>query len=187
MKVFRNVVWPCLTVVVVCVAWLLINSDKVVDNLTTFTKWYGSSKALEGVWNNSTEGDLDPPKWLSEQKDSMEIRLTIDDSRVDGTIITGKLRKLIPWNYVLLQGKKRALQNSLDVEAFDFVGGKKVSFGRFKIHLDGEKLIVDNLDSDFHFFPESAALTKISSIAFPKLSHGEDGQRDKSPPEITPN
>ena len=116
----------------------------------------------------------------------MEIRLTIDNSLVDGTIVTGKLKKLIPWDYVLLQGKKRVLQNSLDVEAFDYVGGKKVSFGRFNIHLDGDRLIVDNLESDFHFFPQSAALSKVSSNAFPELSHGEDRQRDKNPPNITP-
>lgn len=187
MGTFKNVVWPCITVIVICVAWLLINSDKVVDNVNTFKKWYGSSKALEGVWNNSTEGDLDPPKWLSDQKDSMEIRLTVENSLVDGTIITGKLRKLIPWDYVLLEGKKRILQNTLDVEAFDFIGGKRVSFGRFKIHLDGDKLIVDNLESNFHFFPESAALIKVSSIAFPELSHGDDRQGNKNPPKIIPD
>ncbi|MCW9581288.1 hypothetical protein ORL26_18075 [Raoultella ornithinolytica] len=171
MSTFKSVVWPCITAIAVSLAWVLINADKVIDNIDKFKSWYGSSAALEGVWNNSTEYDIDPPEWLKNQKDNVEIRLTIKDSVIDGTIGSGKLKELTHYfDYVLLTGKKRSFRDTLDAYAFDYVLGKKVYFGSFTIHRDGEKLIVKANKEAQSFFPEESILIKDSDVAFPNLN-----------------
>ncbi len=127
MRFFKNTAWPCITVIVACISWVLVNGDKVVDNVHAFQTWYGTSKALEGRWNNSTEYNIDPPEWLTNQKDFVEIRITLKDSVVDGTISSEKLRKIFPYDYVLLTGEKRGFRDTLDAYAFDYVLGKKTT------------------------------------------------------------
>lgn len=184
MSTFKNIIWPCVTAIVVCMAWILINADKVIDNIDKFKTWYGTSASLEGVWNNSTEYDIDPPEWLKNQKDYVEIRLTIKDSIIDGTIGSGKLKELTHYfDYVLLTGKKLSFRDTLDAYAFDYVQGKKVHFGTFVIHRDGDKLIVKASKEAQEFFPEEAMLIKKSDVAFPKQnskeSSDEQSQNEK--------
>ncbi|WP_213715722.1 hypothetical protein [Cedecea lapagei] len=191
MSVIKNIIWPCITVIVICVAWVLINADKVIDNIDKFKSWHGSSAALEGRWNNSTEYDLDPPSWLVNQKDFVEVRITIENSRMDGTITSDALKKVIPFEYVLLEGKKRAFRDTIDAEAFDFIGGKRVSFGRFLLTLKGDALIVDALDDVDHVFPKESMLIKKSKVAFPGLkkmdSEEEHGDEHEQPPIFRSN
>lgn len=187
MRKFRSNIWPYIAVLITGLSWLAINSDKVIDNYNSFTKWYGSSKSLEGIWSNSFEGDIDPPEWLTNQPDSMEVRLSIDKSLVDGTIITGRLRKLVPWEYILLEGKKHPFQNTLDVDAYDYIDGKKVLFGRLSISIDDNKLIIDNLDKDeTSFFPKTTYLVKVSEVAFPELANKKNSKDDEDPPILIP-
>lgn len=184
MSTFRSVVWPCVTIIVVSISWVLINADKAIDNIDKFKSWYGTSTSLEGIWNNSTEYDLDPPEWLTKQKDKVELRLTIKDSVIDGTIGSDELKERTHYfDYVLLTGKKRSFRDTLDAYAFDFVLGKKVYFGSFTIHRDGDKLIVKADEDAQVFFPEESILIKKSDVAFPELekitSSNEKSQDNK--------
>lgn len=184
MENFKNIVWPCITAIVISLSWVLINGDKVIDNIDKFKSWYGTSSALEGVWNNSTEYDIDPPEWLANQQDSVEVRLTIEDSVIDGTIGSGKLKELTHhFDYVLLTGKKRGLRDTLDAYAFDYVLGKKVHFGSFIITREGDRLVVKADKNAQVYFPEESILIKKSDVAFsPIKSSGlsdEDGKHDE--------
>lgn len=193
MRFLKNTAWPCITVIVACISWVLVNGDKVIDNVNAFQTWYGTSKALEGKWNNSTENDIDPPEWLSNQKDFVEVRITLKDSVIDGTISSGRLKKLYPYDFVLLTGEKRSFRDTLDAYAFDFVLGKKINFGSFVIYRDGERLYVDADETAQQYFPKRSILLKKTDIAFPEIksdkSGSEEGEADKNPPirGVTPN
>lgn len=180
MRTFRRKVWPYVTVIVACVAWMLVNTDKVVDNISLLHSWYGESSSLEGQWSNSIEGHLEAPDWLSSQSELVELRLTIKDSSVDGTIMSGRLKSLIPFEYVLLGGSKRMLRNTLDAYAFDFVSGKRINFGSFIISLDGERLVIDADEAAQNYFPKQSILIKTSNTAFPELETRDESGDDKS-------
>lgn len=184
MENFKNIVWPCITAIVICLSWVLINGDKVIDNIEKFKVWYGSSAALEGVWNNSTEYDIDPPEWLTNQQDGVEVRLTIKDSIIDGTIGSGKLKELTHhFDYVLLTGKKRSFRDTIDAYAFDYVLGKKVHFGSFTITREGDRLIVKANEDARTYFPAESILIKTSDVAFPSIISNdlsnEDGKHNE--------
>ncbi|HGM6972328.1 MULTISPECIES: hypothetical protein [Serratia] len=187
MNTFKTIVWPCITIIVVCISWVLINGDKVIDNIEKFKVWYGSSAAMEGIWDNSTEGDIDPPLWLTNQNEFVQVRLTVKDSILDGTISSENQRKHIPFDYILLTGKKRPFRDVIDAEAFDYIGGKRVSFGKFTISIEGDALAVESLSDSQTFFPKKSMLIKQSTIAFPELSENDsskqDGNKDKNPPK----
>lgn len=188
MSFFKKTIWPCVTVIVVCIAWVFVNGDKVVENMQSYQAWYGSSKALEGQWDNSSEYDIDPPTWLTEQNELVKMRLTITDSIVNGAVMSDKLSSLIPLEYVLLSGGKRSFRDTLDAYAFDYVMGKKVYFGSFVIHRDGEKLIVEADDIAQRYFPKKSILIKKSDVAFPELknkkgnSDEDNGEAQNQPP-----
>ncbi|EAP6364773.1 hypothetical protein EI752_13255 [Salmonella enterica] len=184
MERFKNIVWPCITAIVISLSWVLINGDKVIDNIEKFKVWYDTSAALEGVWNNSTEYDIDPPEWLTNQQDEVEVRLTIKGSIIDGTIGSGKLKKLTHnFDYVLLTGKKRSFRDTLDAYAFDYVLGKKVHFGSFTITRDGERLVVKANEDAQRYFPAESILIKKSDVAFPPITPkdlpNKDGKHDE--------
>lgn len=193
MHILKSAAWPCITVIVACISWVLVNGDKVVENVNAFKIWYGTSKKLEGRWNNSTNFDIDPPEWLSSQKNFVEVRITLQDSVIDGTITSGELMKVFPYNYVLLTGEKRSFRDTLDAYAFDYVLGKKVYFGSFMIHRAGERLYVDADETAQKYFPKQSILLKKSDIAFPNLntdkSSNDEGEASEEPPirGITPN
>lgn len=186
MRFLKNTAWPCITVIVACLSWVLVNGDKVVQNIQSFQSWYGSSKALEGRWDNSTEYDIDPPEWLTKQEDGVQIWITIKNSILDGAIMSGKLSKIFPFEYVLLTGEKRGLRDTLDAYAFDYILGKKTYFGSFTIHREGERLIVDADETAQQFFPKRSILLKKSDIAFPALEEQKLNQNksenDEQPP-----
>lgn len=171
-------IWPYITIIFAAVAWVLVNSNQVVDNYNSFLKWYGTSPALEGRWNNSSEGDLDPPTWLTSQKDFVETRITIDKSQLDGSITSGALKKVIPFDYVLLTGKKRAFRNTIDAEAFDYIEGKRVSFGYYTISLSDDVLTVIANNDGNPFFPRESKLIKRSNIAFPPIDKESLDKKD---------
>ncbi|WP_105537559.1 hypothetical protein [Cronobacter turicensis] len=186
MRFFKNTAWPCITVIVACISWVLVNGDKVVDNVHAFQTWYGTSKVLEGRWNNSTEYNIDPPEWLTNQKDFVEIRITLKDSVVDGTISSEKLRKIFPYDYVLLTGKKRGFRDTLDAYAFDYVLGKKNYFGSFVLSRKGERLYVEADETAQKYFPKESILLKVSEDAFPNLKNdklsNEKSETNENPP-----
>ncbi|WP_209732081.1 hypothetical protein [Cronobacter sakazakii] len=193
MRFFKNTAWPCITVIVACISWVLVNGDKVVDNVHAFQTWYGTSKALEGRWNNSTEYNIDPPEWLTNQKDFVEIRITLKDSVVDGTISSEKLRKIFPYDYVLLTGEKRGFRDTLDAYAFDYVLGKKNYFGSFVLSRKGERLYVEADETAQKYFPKESILLKVSEDAFPNLKNdklsNEKSETNENPPiqGVSPN
>ncbi|EAA0985266.1 hypothetical protein DT183_00320 [Salmonella enterica subsp. enterica serovar London] len=193
MRFFKNTAWPCITVIVACISWVLVNGDKVVDNVHAFRTWYGTSKALEGRWNNSTEFDIDPPEWLTNQKDFVEVRITLKNSVVDGTISSGKLRKIFPYDYVLLTGEKRGFRDTLDAYAFDYVLGKKIYFGSFVLSREGERLYVVADETAQKYFPKESILLKVSDDAFPNLKNdklsNEKSETNENPPirRVSPN
>ncbi|QHP55025.1 hypothetical protein EH203_14960 [Pectobacterium carotovorum subsp. carotovorum] len=180
MGIFKGVVWPCITIIAICITWALVNGDKAVDNINNFKKWYGSSVTLTGTWNNSTEYDMDPPEWLESQSEFVEVKITISDSVVDGTITTTKLAKILPFDFVLLTGKKKPFRNVIDAEAFDYIGGKRVSFGKFMISDDDGRLLLETKSSPGNLFPVRALLQKKDSDPFPE-------QNNKSVKEKTSN
>lgn len=187
MNVFKTIVWPCVTIIVVCIAWVLINGDKVVENIDKYKEWYGSSPTMEGIWNNSTEYDIDPPAWLANQKEFVEVRITLKNSVLDGTISSSELMKHVPFEYILLTGTKRAFRDTIDAEAFDYIRGKRVSFGKFSIRTDGNALVVESLDTSRSLFPEKSMLIKKSDVAFPELneenSTEQNSKNHKNPPK----
>lgn len=193
MRLLKSTLWPCITVIVACISWVLVNGDKVVDNVNAFKTWYGTSKGLEGRWSNSAKSDIDPPEWISNQKDFVEVRITLKDSVIDGTITSGELMKVFPYNYVLLTGEKRSFRDTLDAYAFDYVLGKKVYFGSFVIHRAGDRLYVDADETAQKYFPKQSILLKESNTAFPNLltdkSSNDEGEASDEPPirGISPN
>ncbi|PIJ47878.1 hypothetical protein BL250_17885 [Erwinia sp. OLTSP20] len=186
MRFLKNTAWPCITIIVACVSWVLVNGDKVVDNFHAFQAWYGASKALEGIWNNSTEFDIDPPEWLTNQKDFVEVRITLKNSIVDGTITSGKLKRVFPYEYVLLTGKKRGFRDTIDAYAFDYILGKKIHFGSFMLSREGERLYVKADETAQKYFPKESFLLKVSEDAFPNLkadkSSDKESETNENPP-----
>ncbi|NDL62537.1 hypothetical protein [Acerihabitans arboris] len=168
MNIWKFAIWPSLTVLAVIVAWVLINGDKAVDNIDKFKKWYGSSPAITGIWDNSTEYDIDPPKWLTDQHEYMRIEMTVEDSKVDGIIATEKLQKALPFEFVLLSGDKKSFRDEIEAVAFDYIMGKKVIFGTLNIKVKDGVLIVKKTSSNGGYFPDEARLAKKSEIAFPE-------------------
>ncbi|EIV6705587.1 TPA: hypothetical protein ACW71V_004061 [Klebsiella aerogenes] len=186
MRFLKRTAWPCITVIIACTSWVLVNGDKVVDNVHAFQEWYGTSKALEGRWNNSTEFDIDPPEWLTKQEDLVEVRITLKNSVIDGTITSGKLKSVFPYDYVLLTGKKRGFRDTLDAYAFDYILGKKIHFGSFVLSREGERLHVEADKIAQRFFPKESILLKVSDNAFPnlKIDKSDDVEREtnENPP-----
>ncbi|WP_431296777.1 hypothetical protein [Rahnella sp. PAMC 25559] len=171
MNLLKKTVWPCITMIVLCITWGLVNGDKAIENAGKFVDWYGSSKALEGVWDNSTEYDIDPPVWLTSQEEPVEVRISVTDSQLDGTISTHKLKESIPLSFVLLKGTKRPFRDILDVEAFDYIMGKKTTFATFTMRVDGSNRLIIDKEHDYgDLFPAHAILVKKSAIAFPELT-----------------
>lgn len=186
MRFLKSTAWPCITVIVACLSWVLVNGDKVVENMQSFQAWYGSSRALEGKWDNSTENDIDPPEWLTKQEDNVQVWITIKNSELDGAIMSGKLSKSIPFEYVLITGKKRGLRDTLDAYAFDYILGKKIYFGSFTIYREGERLVVEADETAQKFFPKRSVLLKKSDVAFPALEEKESSSNKSEDNEQPP-
>lgn len=166
MKISNKIKWSSLSVVVLVIGWVLLNGDKAVENVNKFICWYGSSPKLTGTWTNATEGWVDSENWHGNRYDFMELKITVNNSSVDGTITTDSIKNTFPYNFVLFKGKKKPFSDSISGEAFEVISGKEVTLGKFNLTIQNDELHVDNVSSSENLFPPKTILFKRSSTAF---------------------
>lgn len=180
MKISDAFKWSSLSVVFLTIGWVLINGDKVLENINSFRQWHGSSTELSGKWTNSTEGWVDESKWHGEKHPFMEIELTVKNYEAEGTITTKKIKETLPFDFALFRGKKSYFSNTVDGVAFEYILGKETILGTMSLSLndDGELIVIDSKKSR-SIFPQKTILWKTSNQA-PSIQNAPSAHENES-------
>ncbi len=141
--------------------------------------WYMTDAQLSAVWTNSTEYILGMGEGPTPDN-TIHIRLSVYGSDVSGEIAGGNLKKIVPFDLVLIEGKKQ--RGGIEAMAYDYIGGQKTRLASFRLRqLDDGELQFETTNQPGRIFPPQVRLFKApyqdDVSGEPALTKTPDGRR----------
>lgn len=172
--------WPTWALATCAVAGYIVgNLDapgkllKAADDVPALAKktkdWWNTDPTFTGTW--TSEGDMAATdEDIGGKSGPVAIDLTVYAGEADGVITTGGLKSagIGPYTTILLRGRR--VGSTLDVQAYDFVGGEEKIFANIKLTPAEGELILTT-DGKSPLFPAKARVHRDSN-AMPATEAG---------------
>jgi len=144
--------------------WLLASGSDVINNTEKAWAWWRIDHTYSGRWSNDAEGHLDggPPGSLIGEN-VVELSLYVEDGKVYGDIHNQRLCKALPWQYVMIDGRRLWWGlGGLHIWAWDHLRGVPTSFGDFRVTHDRATDTIEVVTtSPTQLFPEKVRLHRL--------------------------
>lgn len=160
--------WPYVAGTAGVVAWLLLNTPEVLQNMrgtpeevrrtvAQYQSWLHEDSEWTGTWSASPEGVVDSGDMDLSAVD-LEITIWAKGGDIDGTIATKRICQKVPVDYILLRGKVSG--DRARVIVWDIVGSKKMVFAELELTRDGEIMTVKPVKGMVDWFPATARIAR---------------------------
>lgn len=187
-------IWLKLSAGVAALALLLTNINSILSNARQlpgewgktadqFSSWYHEDAAWNGRWTSHPEGYVDEAD-MGLSKDDVEIRLSVENGEIDGTIATKGICDPVPFvDFVLLRGDISGGKTA-HVVAWDIFGGHATDIAKLKLVRDGITMKVTFEEGANQLFPPEAKIALDPNLdrkkVFEASSPGEEFCTGKS-------
>jgi hypothetical protein len=166
--------WLKLSAGVAALALLLTNINSILSNArqlpgewrktaNQFSSWYHEDAEWNGRWTNDPEGYVDEAD-MNLSKDDVEIRLSVENGEIDGTIATKGICDRVPFvDFVLLRGDISG-RKTARVVAWDIFGGHATDIAKLKLVRDGVTMKVTFEEGANQLFPPESKIALASNL-----------------------
>ncbi|MHA6879435.1 hypothetical protein [Ralstonia pseudosolanacearum] len=152
---------------------LTTNGPALLKNMKDLAEWSRTDQDLSGRWNNSSEGNMEPPTWSTSEGDAVFLEMTAYQGNLSGVAISQRLCKYSPHTDVFVEGQ---LAGSKGVLMFwDYVRGEKRAFAKAKFRVDRARKLLDIevTEQATDLFPTAFRLGKAADS-----TTGDDGSAE---------
>lgn len=119
----------------------------------SLSAWFNEEDVWKGHWDEEPDGIVDlPDMMLTSFGASIDI-LEIKRGQLNGTIYTPQLRRVMPFDFALLEGRLDRADRA-EVTAFDIFQGHRKNIATLRIVRDGNLMVVTPLDDPLELFPK---------------------------------
>jgi hypothetical protein len=160
--------WLKVSAGIAALAVLLTNVNSILSNArelpgewgktaNQFSSWYHEDAAWNGRWTNNPEGYVDEAD-MNLSGDEVEIRLSVENGKIDGSIATKGICDRLPFvDFVLLRGDVSGGKTA-HVVAWDIFGGHAADIAKLKLVRNGIMMKVTLEEGPNQLFPLEAEI-----------------------------
>jgi hypothetical protein len=150
------------------IGWIVLNSGPAYSNIQKAWEWWRVDHTYSGRWSNDGEGYVDnapPGALMGPSPDRVELAIHVEGGEVMGDIHSPRLCKHLPWQYVMIDGRRRWWGfGGLWMRAWDHIRGERTGFGDFEVHHDWKTDTIEvRTLRPTPFFPDRVQLHRIES------------------------
>lgn len=120
---------------------LTVNGPTLLKNGKDFVEWYRIDQNVSGRWNNTSEGDIEPPSWTVSDDDAVFLDVSVYDGQISGSAVSKRLCRHNIRTDLFVEGDLS--RNVGHVVFWDYIGGERRLFAKATIHVNRSAHLLD--------------------------------------------